>query len=101
MCSVSAVSDYYMNQWPQRNPLNPNPFQQQLPYQGLSALGDPNAALRADMAKVLALLDSIDKRLGDIECMDEAKKAFLAQFQKERPMSKSKPKPGRKGGKGR
>lgn len=72
MCSVSAVSDYYMNTWPNRNPQNPNPFQQL----------QQNAKLRRDMAKVLALLDKIDKRLGDVECMDEAKAAFLAQFKK-------------------
>jgi hypothetical protein len=80
MCAVSAVSDYYQNTWPNRFPNNPNPFQQlQQPYQGLGGL-DPNADLRRDMATVLRLLDSIDKRLGDIECMDEEKTKFLAQF---------------------
>lgn len=75
MCASSVVSDYYMNQWPQRYPRNPNPF-------GPLATIDPNADLRRDMAKVLQLLDKIDKRLGDVECMDEAKAKFLAQFNK-------------------
>lgn len=82
MCGVSAVSDYYQNTWPQRFPQNPNPFQ---PLGG--GIGDVIAAkeraeLRRDMAKVLELLDKIDKRLGDVECMDDAKAAFLAQFKK-------------------
>jgi len=88
MCATSAVSDYYQNIWPNRNPQNPNPFQQiQGPMSGLEGVADALAAkereeLRRDMAKVLSLLDKIDKRLGDVECMDEAKAAFLAQFKK-------------------
>jgi hypothetical protein len=67
MCSVSAVSDYYMRQWPQRFPDNPNPF----------SAADENADLRRDIKKALELLDSIDKRLKDVECNDPQKAAFL------------------------
>lgn len=79
MCSVSAVSDYYQNQYPNRMGTglpNPNPF---------GALGGLTPAVvhtfdaetKDMMRKALILLDKIDKRLGDVECMDDAKAAFL------------------------
>lgn len=83
MCSSSVVSDYYQNTYPSRFPNNPNPFQ---------VLNNQpvDAKLHADMAKVMALLEKIDKRLGDVECMDEAKAAFLAQFKtKKRAVKKT------------
>lgn len=77
MCAVSAVSDYYQTQWPNRLG-TPNPFGQ--------AVGFPNTVPTVDaetkemMRKVLQLLDKIDKKLGDVECMDDAKVAFLKQL---------------------
>lgn len=64
MCSVSAVSDYYMQTWPQRFQQNPTPWQ-----------SDPE--VRRLLLEVVNRLDAIDKRLGDIECHDAAKEAFL------------------------
>lgn len=87
MCASSVISDYYQNTYPQRFPNNPNPFQNLQGFNNQPV--DPK--LHADMAKVLALLESIDKRLGDVECMDEAKAAFLAQFNsKKRKRAKTK-----------
>ena len=70
MCSVSAVSDYYMHQWPQRFPNNPNPF---------GGVSGADLETKEMMRKVLELLDKIDKRLGDIECKDAEKQAFFEQ----------------------
>lgn len=73
MCSTSAVSDYYMNQWPNRYG-QPSPFQQM----GLSsAYPVVDSDTKEMMRKVLQLLDKIDKKLGDVECIDDAKAAFL------------------------
>lgn len=77
MCSVSAVSDYYMNKWPYQMG-TPNPFQS-VPGLGTPLTSPPAVDLETKemMRKVLQLLDRIDKRLGDIECMDTEKAAFL------------------------
>lgn len=81
MCSVSAVSDYYTRQYPDRFGLNP--FQNPVPMPGLGLPNLPvnvptvDAETREMMRKVLQLLDKIDKKLGDVECMDEAKAQFL------------------------
>jgi hypothetical protein len=80
MCSVSAVSDYYTRTYPDRFGINP--------FQPGTAIGAPlgsglptvptvDAETKEMMRKVLQLLDKIDKRLGDVECMDEAKAEFL------------------------
>jgi hypothetical protein len=76
MCSVSAVSDYYTRQYPDR--FGVNPFQPGLA-QGLGQLTTPivDVETKEMMRKVLQLLDKIDKKLGDVECMDEAKAEFL------------------------
>jgi len=78
MCSVSAVSQYYTETYPQRL----NPFQQPVPMPGLGGLQPQivhtfDAETKEMMRQALKLLDKIDKRLGDIECMDDAKKAFF------------------------
>jgi hypothetical protein len=82
MCSVSAVSDYYTNTYPGRLTPLPMPYPAK-PFPGLADVSpartiqsfDPE--VREMMRKALILLDKIDKRLGDVECMDEAKAAFL------------------------
>lgn len=76
MCSVSAVSDYYMRQYPDRTGINP--FQPTMPMSPLTGpLPVVDSETKEMMRQALKLLDKIDKRLGDIECMDEAKKQFL------------------------
>ncbi len=70
MCSSSVVSDYYQNTYPARNPQIypwPSPVVHSF---------DPET--KDLLRQALKILDKIDKRLGDIECMDESKKAFLA-----------------------
>ena len=74
MCSVSAVSQYYTDTWPNR-------FQQPSPFSP-GATGAPlfpvaDSETREMMRQVLKLLDKIDKKLGDVECMDAEKAAFL------------------------
>lgn len=64
MCAVSAISDYYSNQYPLQVPSNPAPWQ-----------NDP--AVAKQLLEVLKRLDKLDKRLGDLECKDAAKAAFL------------------------
>lgn len=75
MCSTSAVSDYYMNQWPNRYG-QLSPFQQ-MGLSGSSAYPVVDSDTKEMMRKVLQLLDKIDKKLGDVECIDDAKAAFL------------------------
>ena len=80
MCSVSAVSDYYMRQYPVQNPLSGT-------IQGFGGTHvvttmDPEA--KEMLRKAVALLDKIDKKLGDIDCKDEEKAAFLAALKKPR-----------------
>lgn len=75
MCSVSAVSEYYQNTYPQRQ----NPFQQ---LGGIGGLQMPvvhtfDAETKEMMRQALKLLDRIDKRLGDIECLDATKAEFM------------------------
>lgn len=67
MCAVSAMSDYYLKTWPKRNPLNPKPWTQ-------------NEEIRKDLQKVLKKLDEIDKKLQDVECLDEEKQTFLSEI---------------------
>jgi hypothetical protein len=80
MCAVSAVSDYYTRQYPDR--FGYNPFHPGLGG-GVSGMPQSSAFPVVDnetkemMRKVLQLLDKIDKKLGDVECMDEEKVAFL------------------------
>lgn len=83
MCSVSAVSDYYERQFPQRfgvNPFQINPYQS-IPNPSIQPqtmmVPTVDAETRDMMRKVLQLLDKIDKKLGDVECMDDSKAAFL------------------------
>jgi hypothetical protein len=64
MCSVSAVSEYYQRDWMQRNPTTLLPWQ-----------SDP--VVQQLLREVITRLDQIDKRLGDIECNEPAKEAFL------------------------
>lgn len=79
MCSVSAVSDYYTSTYPGRlTGPPPNAI-------GMPAWTKPQEIVHTfdtetkDMLRqALRLLDKIDKRLGDVECMDETKAAFLA-----------------------
>jgi hypothetical protein len=80
MCSVSAVSDYYQNTYQNRI----NPFQHGMTVPGLGTGGyQPpvvhtfDAETKEMMRQALILLDKIDKKLGDVECMDDAKAAFL------------------------
>lgn len=78
MCSVSEVSDYYTNTWPNRFN-QPSPFQQPMATTGITQTIVPtvDAETKEMMRKVLQLLDRIDKKLGDVECMDAAKAEFL------------------------
>lgn len=86
MCSVSAVSSYYTETYPNR--MNPNPFQglgpPAIPMPGIGGYQPPqtvvhqfDAETKDMLRQALKLLDKIDKKLGDVECMDEAKAAFL------------------------
>lgn len=76
MCSVSAVSFYYTETFPQRAVGMPaNPF-------SMGGLTPPvvhtfDVETKEMMLQALRLLDRIDKRLGDVECMDDAKAAFM------------------------
>lgn len=67
MCVASVVSDYYMRS------IYP------------TYIGDPvtipqpkdwDPETKEMMRKLLELLDKVDKRLGDKECIDDKKKAF-------------------------
>ncbi len=76
MCSVSAVSDYYQNTYPNRLGYG------QPSLGGIGGLTPHivhtfDAETKEMMRQALVLLDKIDKKLGDVECMDEAKAAFL------------------------
>lgn len=77
MCSVSAVSDYYTRTYPDR--FGVSPFQQ--PVLPMSPITVPppfaDAETKDMMRQVIRMLDKIDKKLGDVECMDDAKKQFL------------------------
>lgn len=68
MCASSVVSDYYMKQWPNSFPSTPNVIQ--------VADEETKRLLREVMKK----LDEIDKRLGDVECMDEKKAQWLKEL---------------------
>lgn len=69
MCAVSAVSDYYQRVWPDRFPNSPAPWQ-------------ADSEVAKSLLEVLKRLDAIDKRLGDIECKDEAKAKFIAALER-------------------
>ena len=86
MCSVSVVSQYYTDTYPNRmNPQNPFMSPQPNPYMPMGPVGGSqqtavhtfDAETKQLMRQALILLDKIDKRLGDVECMDDAKAAFL------------------------
>ncbi len=68
MCSVSAVSDYYMRQWPINNPQTPNV---------MKVVDDETKQMIRDVMK---RLDQIDKRLGDVECLDAQKAKWLEEL---------------------
>ena len=79
MCSVSAVSDYYTNTYPNRINVQPmNPFQGMAQPPQPIVLSAMDAETKEMLRAALKLLDKIDKKLGDVECLDDAKKAFLA-----------------------
>lgn len=83
MCSVSAVSDYYTRQWPDRfgyNPFQPGiglPLPNAIPMPQTSPIQIVDSETKEMMRQVLKLLDKIDKKLGDVECMDAEKAEFL------------------------
>ena len=60
MCSACFVRKYYMHGYPARHRA-PNPFE---------AGGTADDETREKMRQALALLDSIDKSLGDVACDD-------------------------------
>lgn len=66
MCASSMVTDYYQRQWPQNWPQTPN------------VLTVADEETKSMLRRALALLDKVDKRLGDIECLDKEKAEFLA-----------------------
>lgn len=66
MCASSVVSDYYMKQWPNSFPATPN----------VLTVADPET--KRLLKEVMDRLDKIDKRLGDVECMDAEKAKWLA-----------------------
>lgn len=68
MCSVSAISDYYTRQWPNSFPSTPD----------VLTVADPET--KRLLKEVMDRLDKIDKRLGDVECMDAEKAKWLAQL---------------------
>ena len=78
MCASSVVSDYYMRTWPERHG-SPSPFHTP-PSGGSIFTPTIDAETKEMMRKVLQLLDKIDKKLGDVECIDDAKAAFLKQL---------------------
>ena len=66
MCSVSAISDYYTTTWPLR-----------FPEQHIATFPED---IRKDLLEIIKRLDSIDKRLGDVECIDESKAKFIKEL---------------------
>lgn len=71
MCASSVISDYYMQpNWPAGLPAM---WPSQMPFQQL-VQSDPE--LKDLLRKTVQLLDKIDKKLGDSDCMDETKAAF-------------------------
>jgi len=77
MCATSAVSDYYLRQWPNTFPNTPSVIQ----------VADEET--KAMLRRALELLDKVDKRLNDIECMDEQKSAFLAKLGGKKPKKRA------------
>ena len=78
MCSVSAVSEYYTGPYIDRfglSPFQPNTIPNFPTATKPIRVADEET--KEMMRQALRLLDKIDKRLGDIECMDDAKKAFF------------------------
>jgi hypothetical protein len=85
MCVSSAVSDYYMHpNWPGR--LNPNqsPIPAQWP-QTFQQIIQSDPETKEMLRKVISLLDSIDKRLGDRDCLDDKKAEFYKALDLEPP----------------
>jgi hypothetical protein len=72
MCSVSAVSQYYLQPgWPGQ--LNPPLGQWPQTFQQV-VQADPE--MKEMLRKAIQLLDKIDKKLGDADCKDEQKAEF-------------------------
>lgn len=71
MCSVSAVSQYYTETFPNRQ------FGSLLQGYQPPVVHTFDAETKEWMRQALKLLDKIDKKLGDVECFDDAKAAFL------------------------
>lgn len=71
MCITSTVSDYYLKQWPQQQPNYPNVFMH-------PQMDEETKKL---LLKAVEILEKIDKKLGDVECHDEAKAGFLEKLQ--------------------
>ena len=69
MCAVSAISDYYLRPQQPFSPYHPTPPPR-----------DMDTETRELLRKVVELLDKVDKRLGDKECMDDSKKEFYKQI---------------------
>ncbi len=61
MCAVSTISDYYGRPFPQYFP-PPRSWDEDT---------------KEMMRKVIEMLDKIDKRLGDKDCMDDKKRQFF------------------------
>jgi len=81
MCVSSAVSDYYMRpNWPHPPALWP-------PNQSFPQVVQSDPELKELLRKALQLLDKIDQRLGDRECMDETKSAFYRALDLDAPKS--------------
>ena len=73
MCSVSAVSQYYTDIYPGRA-LGPPPLSG---FSQMPVVHTFDAETKELMRQALRLLDRIDKKLGDVECFDDTKAAFL------------------------
>lgn len=67
MCASSAVSDYYMHTYPQRQPYG-------LPATQIIQQMDPEA--KELLRRAIELLDRVDKKLNDTDCMDASKAVF-------------------------
>lgn len=74
MCAVSAVSNYY-KQWPGAGGFPDQGTFHPQPVIPTSIMQDPEALEL--LRKAVEILDRLDKRIGDRECDDEAKEAFL------------------------
>lgn len=88
MCASSAISDYYMRpNWPGQ--LNPPLYYYQGGLGGFQQIVQSDPETKEMLRKVMQLLDSIDKRLGDRECMDEKKAEFYRALDLDPPSEAS------------